>query len=100
MTLLDRLRAIELATKAKLLTCELEIVLTLYLRPDISAGQLFGYSRHSSTLFYSTLKRLTQDGLLLASVDERDRRSNRYALNADMTVAIRECLAGADTGGD
>ncbi len=97
MTLFDRLREIELSTRVKLLTCELEIILNLYHKPHISAGDLFGCSRHSSTSFYATLKRLTQEGLLVVSVDQQDRRSNIYALNADMTAAIKGCLETRDS---
>ena len=95
MTLFDRLRDIELANRVKLLTCELEIILNLYHRPHISAGELFGCSRYSSTSFYATLKRLTHNGLLVVSVDQRDRRSNIYALTGDMTASIRGCLEAA-----
>lgn len=96
MTLFDRLRAIELVTNVKLVTCELEIVLSLYHKPNSSAGELFGRSRHSSTSFYATLKRMTQHGLLKVAIDQRDKRSNRYALTPEMAAAIEGCLTVSD----
>ena len=81
MSLTVVLRTIERVTQTKCLTCECEIILSVFYNPNVSAGHLFGLSRYSSTTFYGTLKRLTDSGVVICRTDPNDRRSNVYCLN-------------------
>lgn len=96
VNLFEILRELEGCARVKCLTCDLEIVLSLFYCPNISAGELFKRSGHSSTSFYATLKRLTQAGVLTAQVDPLDRRSNVYCLSESVRGDIEQRLARAD----
>lgn len=91
-TLLNILRQIESGVKAKLLTCDAEIIWHLYFNAEETAGIMFKASRFSSTAFYSTLKRLAQSGVISAQVNPADRRSNVYILNPHVREYIDRCL--------
>lgn len=88
MNLFEILRGLEASARVKCLTCDLEIMLGLFYGPKTSAGDLFKHSRHSSTAFYATLKRMTQAGVLTVEVDPQDKRSNVYCLNDNLQLEI------------
>lgn len=97
VNLFEILRELEGCARVKCLTCDLEIVLSLFYSPNTSAGDLFKRSGHSSTAFYATLKRLTQAGVIVAAVDPQDRRSNVYCLSEAMRGEIEQRIpAGKD----
>jgi DNA-binding MarR family transcriptional regulator len=93
VTITVLLRTIERVTKTKCLTCECEIILSVFYNPKVSAGYLYGQSRYSSTTFYGTLKRLTETGVVICQTDPNDRRSNVYDLNGqyrdEIEIVIR-----------
>lgn len=91
-TLLNILREIESGVRAKMLTCDAEIVWYLYFNTEESAGNMFKTSRHSSTAFYSTLKRLAESGVVAAQVNPADKRSNVYALSPAVREFIDRCF--------
>ncbi len=92
MTLTVVLRSIENVTQTKCLTCDCEIILSVFYQPDMSAGMLFECSRYSSTTFYATLKRLADNGVVVAHTDPKDRRSNVYRLNEPFQKAIEAVM--------
>lgn len=98
MSLYKTLRDIEDSAKVKCVTCEFEILLCLYYHPHISAGELFKHSRYSSTTFYATLKRLTQNGLLTVTTDHQDKRSNVYCLGSEIIGIVKGCLCEMGVG--
>jgi len=92
VTITVLLRTIERVTQTKCLTCECEIILSVFYNPNVSAGYLYGESRYSSTTFYGTLKRLTETGVVICQTDPNDRRSNVYSLNDQFQREIGELV--------
>lgn len=86
--LLNVMRQIESDVREKFITCGCEIVLYLYYNESAPAGTIFKTSRYSSTSFYSTLKRLAEDGIVNVQTCAEDKRSNIYTL----AEAVRERL--------
>ena len=91
-TLLNILREIESGVRAKMLTCDAEIVWFLYFNGQETAGNMFKTSKHSSTAFYSTLKRLADTGVIASQVNPADKRSNVYVLSAVVRELIDRCF--------
>lgn len=89
--LLEIMRSMEDSIRCKFVTCDCEIILHLYYNDKASAGDIFSTSKHSSTSFYSTLKRLAITGLIVAETDPSDKRSNIYRLSSSTRGCIDAC---------
>lgn len=89
--LLEIMRSIEDSIRCKFVTCDCEIVLYLYYNHNASAGAIFETSKHSSTSFYGTLKRLAITGIIVAETDPNDKRSNIYRLSDGTRERIDTC---------
>lgn len=90
--LFEIMRSIEDSVRSKLITCDCEIILFLYYNEACAAGDMFEASRHSSTSFYGTLKRLAATGVIVAETNPRDKRSNIYSLSPAARDRIDSCL--------
>ena len=90
--LLSIFRDIERDVREKFITCGCEIVLYLYYHERAPAGSIYKTSRYSSTSFYSTLKRLAEDGILVVQIDPEDKRSNLYTLSDDVRQRLDICM--------
>ena len=89
--LLEIMRSIEDSIRCKFITCDCEIILHLYYNQSSSAGDIFETSKHSSTSFYGTLKRLAITGAITAETDPNDKRSNIYRLKDTVRERIDAC---------
>ena len=81
--------------KIRVHSCEFEIILLLYDVGPLRAGEILTICRASSTNFYSTLKRLVADGILIAQHDITDRRLKRYALTEAAERSIDDHIKAA-----
>lgn len=66
--------------RIRFFSADYQIILTLYDRRSVLAGELFEASGASSTKFYTALNQLTARGLILADQEEGDHRRRRYHL--------------------
>lgn len=93
--------------KVKHLTCELQIILYLYLKPGISYSQFVETVGVSETKFGATLRQLARLGLVYFERDPSDRRRKLYYISeelrqlyADMQVRVFEWLDAKQLGQD
>ncbi len=79
--MLDFIKKVEKSNKIRIVTIEFEIICAALDMENQSAGELFSKVRSSNASFYSSLKKLTQNNILVKINDDTDKRIHRYSVN-------------------
>lgn len=85
-------KSIEQSTGIRALTLEFEILLELYFSGELSAGEVLRRVHASQASFSAIARRMLDEGLVVASPGNPDRRRTIYSISERARHMIAACV--------